>query len=58
MFLSGINFTLLLMFNGKIKKFIHDAELKFYFLCVSFFFTIIARLAPSDFFYLHRRSVS
>ena len=33
MFLSGINFTLLLlMFNGKIKKFIHDAELKFYFL--------------------------
>ena len=30
MFLSGVNFTLLLlMFNGKIKKFIHDAELPF-----------------------------
>ena len=43
MFLSGINFTLLLlMFNGKIKKFIHDAELKFYFLCVSFFTIFIA----------------
>ena len=38
MFLSGINFTLLLlMFKGKIKKFIHDAELRFYFICVSFF---------------------
>lgn len=43
MFLSGINFTLLLlMFNGKIKKFIHDAELKFYFICVSFFTLFIA----------------
>ena len=43
MFLSGINFTLLLlMFNGKIKKFIHDAELKFYFICVSFFTIFIA----------------
>ena len=43
MFLSGINFTLLLlMFNGKIKKFIHDAELKFYFWCVSFFTIFIA----------------
>ena len=43
MFLSGINFTLLLlMFNGKIKKFIHDAELKFYFVCVSFFTLFIA----------------
>lgn len=38
MFLSGVNFTLLLlMFNGKIKKFIHDAELKFYFICVALF---------------------
>lgn len=37
MFLSGVNFTLLLlMFNGKIKKFIHDAELKFYFISVAF----------------------
>lgn len=43
MFLSGINFTLLLLlFNGKIKKFIHDAELKFYFVCVSFFTIFIA----------------
>lgn len=43
MFLSGVNFTLLLlMFNGKIKKFIHDAELKFYFICVSFFTIFIA----------------
>ena len=43
MFLSGINFTLLLlMFNGKIKKFLHDAELKFYFICVSFFTLFIA----------------
>ena len=30
------------MFNGKIKKFIHDAELKFYFWCVSFFTIFIA----------------
>ena len=30
------------MFNGKIKKFIHDAELKFYFICVSFFTIFIA----------------
>lgn len=31
MFLSGINFTLLLMLvSGKIKKFIYDAELQFY----------------------------
>lgn len=43
MFLSGVNFTLLLlMFNGKIKKFIHDAELKFYFTCVSLFTIFIA----------------
>lgn len=42
MFLSGVNFTLLLfMFKGKIKKFIHDAELKFYFVCVSFFTVFI-----------------
>ena len=43
MFLSGVNFTLLLlMFNGKIKKFIHDAELKFYFISVAFFTIFIA----------------
>ncbi|WP_420186503.1 TrkH family potassium uptake protein [Bacteroides pyogenes] len=43
MFFSGVNFTLLLMlFNGKIKKFIHDAELKFYFLSVAFFTLFIA----------------
>lgn len=43
MFLSGVNFTLLLlMFNGKIKKFIHDAELKFYFISVAFFTLFIA----------------
>ena len=43
MFLSGVNFTLLLlMFNGKIKKFIHDAELKFYFMSVAFFTVFIA----------------
>lgn len=43
MFLSGINFTLLLLaMNGKFKKFIHDAELKFYFLSVVFFTVFIA----------------
>lgn len=43
MFLSGVNFTLLLlMFNGKIKKFIHDAELKFYSISVLFFTVFIA----------------
>lgn len=43
MFFSGVNFTLLLMlFNGKIKKFIHDIELKFYFLSVAFFTLFIA----------------
>lgn len=43
MFLSGVNFTLLLlMFNGKINKFIHDAELKFYFMSVAFFTVFIA----------------
>lgn len=43
MFVSGVNFTLLLlMFNGKIKKFFHDAELKFYILCVTFFTLFIA----------------
>lgn len=42
MFLSGINFTLLLlMFKGRIKKFIHDAELKFYFMTVAFFTVLI-----------------
>lgn len=30
------------MFNGKIKKFIHDAELKFYFMSVAFFTVFIA----------------
>ena len=30
------------IFTGKIKKFIHDAELKFYFICVSFFTIFIA----------------
>lgn len=50
MFLSGVNFTLLLlMFNGKIKKFIHDAELKFYFISVAFFTLLIA-------FWLYRTS--
>ncbi len=42
MFLSGINFTLLLVLvNGKFKKFLHDAELKFYFFCVILFTTLI-----------------
>lgn len=50
MFLSGVNFTLLLlMFNGKIKKFIHDAELKFYFISVAFFTLLIT-------FWLYRTS--
>ena len=43
MFRSGVNFKLVvLMFNGKIKKFIHDAELKFYFMSVAFFTVFIA----------------
>lgn len=43
MFLSGVNFTLLLLLaNGKIKKFIHDAELKWYFMSVVFFTAFIA----------------
>ena len=43
MFLSGVIFSLLLlMFNGIIKKFIHDAELKFYFMSVAFFTVFIA----------------
>ncbi|MDR0892725.1 MAG: TrkH family potassium uptake protein [Mediterranea sp.] len=43
MFLSGINFTLLLLlFNGKFKKFIHDAELKHYFWAACLFTFFIA----------------
>ena len=43
MFISGINFTLLLLLvNGKLKKIISNAELKFYFGSVVFFTTIIA----------------
>lgn len=43
MFVSGINFTLLLLLvNGKFKKIISNAELKFYFGSVVFFTTIIA----------------
>ena len=45
------------MFNGKIKKFIHDAELKFYFLCVSFLHHIHCSLALSDFSDERRRSI-
>lgn len=43
MFISGINFTLLLLFiNRKYKKFINNAELKWYFLSVVTFTSIIA----------------
>lgn len=43
MFISGINFTLLLLFvNRKFKKFIGNAELKWYFGSVVFFTTLIA----------------
>lgn len=43
MFISGINFTLLLLFvNRKFKKIISNAELKFYFGSVVFFTTLIA----------------
>lgn len=43
MFISGINFTLLLLLvNGKLKKIISNAELKFYLGSVVFFTTIIA----------------
>lgn len=43
MFISGINFTLLLLFvNRKFKKFISDAELKFYFGSVVLFTAVIA----------------
>lgn len=43
MFISGINFTLLLLFvNRKFKKFTGDAELRFYFGSVSLFTTVIA----------------
>lgn len=43
MFISGINFTLLLLFvNRKFKKFISNAELKFYFGSVILFTVIIA----------------
>ena len=43
MFISGINFTLLLFFvNRKFKKVIHDAELKWYFWSVVLFTGLIA----------------
>ena len=43
MFISGINFTLVLLFvNRKLKKFISNAELKFYFSSVVFFTAVIA----------------
>ena len=43
MFISGINFTLVLLFvNRKFKKFISNAELKFYFGSVILFTAIIA----------------
>lgn len=43
MFISGINFTLvLLVVNRKFKKFISNAELKFYFSSVVFFTAVIA----------------
>lgn len=43
MFISGINFTLVLLFvNRKFKKFICNAELKFYFSSVVFFTAVIA----------------
>ena len=43
MFISGINFTLLLLFvNRKFKKFIGNAELKFYFGSVVVFTAVIA----------------
>ena len=46
MFISGINFTLVLLFvNRKFKKFISNAELKFYFSSVVFFTAVIA-IAP------------
>ena len=43
MFLSGVNFTLLLFFvTGKFRKFIHDVELKWYFYSVALFTSFIA----------------
>lgn len=43
MLLSGINFTLLLLFvSGKIRKFVNDAELKWYFYSVLGFTAFIA----------------
>ncbi len=43
MFISGINFTLLLLFvNRKFKKFIDNAELKWYFWSVVVFTAVIA----------------
>lgn len=43
MFLSGINFTLLLLFvSGKLKKVIQNAELKWYFMSVTIFTLLIA----------------
>ena len=52
MFLSVVNVTLLLlMFYGKIKKFIHDAELKFYFISGAVFtiFTAVWLYQTSSF---------
>lgn len=43
MFVSGINFTLLLLFfTGRFKKMLLDAELKFYTVCVAVFTLCIA----------------
>lgn len=43
MFISGINFTLLLLLvNRKVQKVFHNAELKFYILSVAFFTLFIA----------------
>lgn len=43
MLLSGVNFTLLLLFvSGKIRKFVNDAELKWYFYSVLGFTAFIA----------------
>ena len=45
MFISGINFTLLLLFvTGRFKKMFHDAELHFYFWSVLVFTVFIAVL--------------
>lgn len=53
MFISGINFTLLLLFvNRKFKKFFHDSELRFYTLliisCTLFISIVLYYNHPSD----------